>query len=202
MKLLPENNLSQLVDGIATSSAVKNLSYKGKQDSQKKKKSIHIKLLCCSLILSYNKIRSLMEFQPIMSQVMPSHSNLQWLDLSHNYLQQVDYNFSHYPLLKTVYLHCNYIYDFNGLSKLQILENLKTFTIYGNPLAQVANFRNYVICILPQLRKLDSVLISSKERNNSLFLRAQVRRLPKPKKIAQPPQEINEDQEQEEEKIN
>ena len=37
---------------------------------------------------------------------------LGWIDLSHNYLTDLNYDFSDFPDLKSVYLHCNYIADF------------------------------------------------------------------------------------------
>ena len=53
-----------------------------------------------------------------MIDIMPSHTNLQWLDLSHNYLQTIDYNFEDSPQLRTLYLHCNYIADIGEFEKL------------------------------------------------------------------------------------
>lgn len=69
-------------------------------------------------MLSYNKIRELSQFEPVISTVMPEHTNLQWVDLSHNYLERLDYNFEHYPHLRTLYLHCNYLYDLNDFKLL------------------------------------------------------------------------------------
>ena len=91
---------------------MRNISSKAKEELEKqKKKSIQVKLVCCSLILSYNKIRELARFPEIMVDIMPNHTNLQWLDLSHNYLQTIDYNFEDYPQLRTLYIHCNFIAD-------------------------------------------------------------------------------------------
>lgn len=93
---------------------------------------------------------------------MNSWQNLQWVDLSHNYLMQLDYDFSDFPNLKTLYLHCNYLHSFDELVKLSPRAQLKNFTIHGNSLTSVSNFRLLVVSILPQLKKLDSVLISKK----------------------------------------
>lgn len=41
--------------------------------------------------------------------------NLCWIDLSHNYLEKLDYDFSDVPNLKSLYLHCNYISDLSDL---------------------------------------------------------------------------------------
>ncbi len=43
---------------------------------------------------------------------------------------------------------------------------LKELTIHGNPIDTIPNFRLYIIGIVPHLRKLDTVLVSKKERDN------------------------------------
>jgi hypothetical protein len=67
---------------------MKNISTKAKEELDKQKKKAHeVKLVCCTLLLSYNKIRELKNFEPIVAYVMPDHlKNLKWVDLSHNYL--------------------------------------------------------------------------------------------------------------------
>jgi hypothetical protein len=113
-------------------------------------------------MISYNKIRELKNFEPIISFVMPDHKNLQWLDLSHNYLQKLDYDFSDFPHLRTLYLQCNFLYDLNDFNQLSTHQQLKTLMIHGNPLTEVPNFRSFLISILPNLKKIDSVLVSKK----------------------------------------
>jgi hypothetical protein len=39
------------------------------------------------------------------------------------------------------------------------------------------------------LKKLDSVLISKKEKDNAVFIRNQTKKFPEPKNIQKPPQE-------------
>ena len=72
--------------------------------------------------------------------------NLAWIDLSHNYLIDLNYDFIDFPNLVTLYLHCNYISNFNVSKFKQVLEKLKTpnlkqLTIHGNPLEVIPNFR-------------------------------------------------------------
>lgn len=43
---------------------------------------------------------------------------------------------------------------------------MRTLTIHGNPVETISNFRLYIIGILPNLKRLDSVLISKKEKDN------------------------------------
>lgn len=132
-------------------------------------------------MLGYNKIREIKEFPTVIKTVMTNWDMLQWVDLSHNYLMKLDYDFVDFPSLKALYLHCNYLYSFEELIKLSHLKELKNFTIHGNSLTAVGNFRLLVISILPQLKKLDSVLISKKERDNAVFIRSQTKKFPEPK---------------------
>lgn len=53
-----------------------------------------------------------------MSSIMEDFKGLQWIDLSHNYLTNLDYDFNDFTMLKTIYLHCNYLADFTELEKL------------------------------------------------------------------------------------
>jgi Leucine-rich repeat (LRR) protein len=79
---------------------------------------------------------------------MDNLNDLQWIDLSHNHLVDLDYGFEEIPHLKTLYLHCNFLFDFNTLEKLKLLKELKNMTIHGNPLTSVPNFRILTISIL------------------------------------------------------
>ena len=64
-------------------------------------------------------------------------------------------------------------------------------TLHGNPLTEVTNFRCYVISILTHLKKLDSVLVSNKQKDNSVFLKSQIKKYPMPKNIPNPPVQKN-----------
>jgi len=92
---------------------------------------------------------------------------LQWIDLSHNYLEELNEELTLFPNLKTLYLHCNYIIDMNQFIKLKNLSMLKSLTVHGNPIVRIPNFRLYLIDIFPNLKKLDTVLVSKKEKDNS-----------------------------------
>ena len=55
-----------------------------------------------------------------------------WLDLSNNFLETVEDEILNLPLLKTLYLHGNYIKELDDVKKLQGLTNLTSLTLYGN----------------------------------------------------------------------
>jgi hypothetical protein len=178
---------------MVTTSAMKNISLKAKEElEKKKKKAIHVKLVCSSLMLGYNKLRELTGLNTVMGSIMDRLENLQWIDVSHNYLTTLDYAFEHFTELKTLYIHCNFLLDLAELEKLKQLAKLKTINIHGNPFAAVPNFRILAISILPDLKKMDSVLISKKERDNAIFIRSQTKKYPLPKNPAKPPQEKSE----------
>lgn len=86
-----------------------------------KKRAVKIKLECVSLILGYNKLGSITNLGTTLDMIMPCFEKLQWLDLSHNHLETLDYNFKGLPLLRTLYLHCNYLFDMNNLTVLSHL---------------------------------------------------------------------------------
>lgn len=142
------------------------------------------------MILSYNKIRSLESFPLHVGIVMKNYDQLQWLDLSHNYLTTLNYDFKDLKNLKSLYLHCNYLKDIAELLKIRHLP-LISLTIHGNPIDTIPAFRLYIIQLLPQLKRIDSVLISMKERDNGSFLVGPNKKLPKPVEKAQEPPEEN-----------
>jgi Leucine-rich repeat (LRR) protein len=64
---------------------------------------------------------------------MWNSSKLLWIDLSYNYLEKIEEEIvTSFPLLKTLYLHGNYIYNLDEVKKLGGLRHLHTLTLYGN----------------------------------------------------------------------
>mmetsp|Transcript_11106 Transcript_11106/g.21757 ORF Transcript_11106/g.21757 Transcript_11106/m.21757 type:complete len:293 (+) Transcript_11106:1271-2149(+) len=122
-----------------------------------------------SLILSYNNIEKLDGFIDIVSRVMLSPANLGWIDLSHNRLTALTVDLASFPLLGSLYLHANYISDLREIKKLKGAP-LRSLTLYGNSIEQLRGYRLYVIGVLPQLKNLDSSLITKLERDNSVVM--------------------------------
>jgi hypothetical protein len=40
--------------------------------------------------------------------------------------------------------------------------------VHGNPIERIKNFRLYLIAAIPQIKKIDTVLVSKKERDNAM----------------------------------
>lgn len=126
IRLVPQNNINALINTLVTNANLKNVllmlaQISGSNNDDKnleKKKAVKVRLECVSLVLGYNKLASIAGLHNTLTQIMPNFSKLQWLDLSHNHLTLLDYNFQELPLVRTLYLHCNYLYDMNNLSQL------------------------------------------------------------------------------------
>ena len=72
--------------------------------------------------------------------------------------------------LKSLYLHCNHIYDLREFFKLNKLEHLRNLTVHGNYVDRIDGFRLILIAVFPSLKKLDTVLVSKKEIDNSNYI--------------------------------
>lgn len=76
------------------------------------------------------------------------------------------------------------------ICKLQGCINLKSLTIHGNPIDTIPNFRIYIIGMLTQLKTIDTVLISKKEKDNAyVWLNSfKYNRFPETKNPTKPPE--------------
>ena len=91
MPLLANNNIplqghKNQVGALAGSR--KNEEGLGKSGEIKKKK--HVSLVCTSLFLNNNEIRSIKGLNDTLKFVIWQPQNLEWLDLSYNYLQNIE----------------------------------------------------------------------------------------------------------------
>jgi len=167
--IIPESHISTVIaaHNVSLSGVTKGLGGKNIDDNKvNQTKQAKINLICASIVLSYNEIRDLFDFKKIIDSVMYHSDKLSWIDLSHNHLTSITEEFKLFPNLRTLNLHCNYINDLSEVQKLAPVASLKNLTIHGNAIDTIPSFRLYIIGILPQLQKLDTVLISKKERDN------------------------------------
>jgi len=145
----------------------KNLPGKNYEEvKQTQIKKAKTKKITTSLVLRNNKIASLDGLENVLREVMYHPSKLVWMDLSHNRLESISKEIQTYTNLQSLYLHCNYIHNFKELVVLQKL-NLRALTLYGNQIENIKGYRLYVIGILAQAKRLDSVLITRLERDNA-----------------------------------
>jgi hypothetical protein len=140
------------------------------KQQEQKKEAIQVRKSCTALFLSYNKIESIETLPEVVHDIMLEPERLMWLDLSHNRLTSLDCELGGFRALKTLYLHCNYLHDSGELLKLRLLPSLTMLMIHANPLEKIPEFRTLLIGLLEGLVKIDSVLVSPKERSRAYYL--------------------------------
>ena len=80
---------------------------------------------------------------------MYTPQRLLWIDLSTNYLKEIDEDLATaFPLLKTLYLHGNWISDMSQILKFREMKNLQVLTLYANPIEHIKNYRLIVLNVL------------------------------------------------------
>ena len=75
--------------------------------------------------------------------------------------------FSELKNLRELYLRKNMISDLNEIKYLSNCDNLNILWLSENPISDNPNYRNTIISILPQLIKLDDIMITDEERNKA-----------------------------------
>ena len=75
--------------------------------------------------------------------------------------------FGHLKNLRELYLRRNLISNLNEIKHLTSCDNLTVLWLGENPICDNPNYRNIIICILPQLQKLDDILITDEERDKA-----------------------------------
>jgi len=138
-----------------------------------KKKVIYI-TYTNSVILHSNKLTSLENIHNVLNDIIPNLEFsliktvskvdlIQWIDLSHNYIQSIHKDILNLPFLKIFYCHGNLIKEIANVTVLKNCKSLINLTLHGNPIAQIKGYRQYIIEIIPNLEKLDFTLVSEKE---------------------------------------
>ena len=75
--------------------------------------------------------------------------------------------FANLQNLRELYLRSNLIANLNEIKYLTNCENLTVLWLSENPICDNPNYRAVIICILPQLQKLDDIPITDEEREKA-----------------------------------
>jgi hypothetical protein len=134
-----------------------------------------------SIRLNNNELMSITGTAVTLDSVI-NCERMSWIDLSYNSLAQVESELSNFPNLIVLNLHCNDLNKFSDVAKLKRFRKLRTLTLFGNPLEQRASYRWRVISMLPQLKKLDSRVITPKERDRASQFERKLKRAIAPAK--------------------
>ena len=75
--------------------------------------------------------------------------------------------FANLQNLRELYLRQNLISNLNEIKYLTECQNLSVLWLSQNPICDNPNYRAVVICVLPQLQKLDDIAITQEERDKA-----------------------------------
>ena len=75
--------------------------------------------------------------------------------------------FANLQNLRELYLRQNLISNLNEIKYLTDCQNLSVLWLSQNPICDNPNYRAVVICVLPQLQKLDDIAITDEEREKA-----------------------------------
>ena len=75
--------------------------------------------------------------------------------------------FANLANLRELYLRRNLISNLNEIKHLTDCQNLTVLWLSENPICDNPNYRAVVICVLPQLQKLDDIAITDEERDKA-----------------------------------
>lgn len=194
MKVLQEQTTSKTATNSKTGHTDEN------QAANIKKAKVVYKTT--SIMLSYNEITDIKGLDDILFRIVPDHKSLKWVDLSFNYLENIQEELCELPNLMSLYLHGNLVYEMREVMNL-FNSPIKNLTLYGNQIDQIPGYRMFVITLLPQIKRLDSVLITKLEKDNSLGFARKLnpKKLPVAVKANRPlkPKDLNADEDGEEE---
>ena len=90
------------------------------------------------------------------------------MDLSFNKISAVSSEFSQkFPHITTIYCHANNISKLSELKKFAAFPELKSLSLYGNPVDAHKHYRNYVLYVCPKLTQFDSSPVTKTERTRA-----------------------------------
>jgi hypothetical protein len=127
-----------------------------------------------AIILHSNQIRSFEKVDYTLNTIlpdidffaMPNRNKLdliQWIDISHNKIEEIHPDLLNLKFLKILYCHANHIKEIEKIMILNNCQSLLNLTLHGNPIEQIKGYRQFVVEIVPSLEKLDFTLVSEKE---------------------------------------
>ncbi|XP_075707403.1 leucine-rich repeat-containing protein 51 isoform X2 [Rhinoderma darwinii] len=122
------------------------------------------KLISQALRLNNNTLTDLHDFSDIAEKMLSDPSRLCWIDLSFNYLPNIDPVLTTYRHLSVLNLHGNSISNLSEVEKLAALPNLKSLTLHGNPIEAEKGYRSYVLSLLPNLKSFDFSAVTKQDR--------------------------------------
>ncbi|KAF5283113.1 hypothetical protein FQA39_LY17420 [Lamprigera yunnana] len=115
--------------------------------------------------LNNNKLTNMQYINDLVKRCLHDPMKLGWLDISYNFIPEIDVMLAKLQSLSILYLHGNLISNIDQVLRLYPLKNLKSVTFHGNPISESPEYRTYVTTYLPQVRTLDFSAITLLEQH-------------------------------------
>ena len=100
--------------------------------------------------------------------ILSELSSLEIISLDANQIKDIS-AFKKLKNVREVQLRDNQITDFNQLENLKNCKKLEKLAIKDNPIANISNYHQKIIEILPQLKKIDDIEVKQLKSNNNNF---------------------------------
>jgi hypothetical protein len=155
--------LNPPADPVASSSgktaALSTVTVSPDSPSRKAKKKSEIK----AVRLGNNLLANLESIYVIPQQI--NSMNILWLDLSFNEFTRIPADFGRqFPNVSTIYLHANKISKLSEIKNLANFEQLRSLSLFGNPVEENKHYRNYVLYYCKHLTQFDKSPVTKSQR--------------------------------------
>ena len=100
--------------------------------------------------------------------VLSELTSLEIISLNSNQIKDIS-SFKKLKNVREIYLKDNQISDFNQIENLKGCKKLEKLSIKDNPIANISNYHQKIIEILPQLKKIDDIEVKQLKLNNNNF---------------------------------
>ncbi|KAI8798777.1 leucine-rich repeat-containing protein 51 [Biomphalaria glabrata] len=138
-------------------SPLRSIKKKTEKDVPDKSNSLCLKL-------NNNGLKEISKLMYIASARFKNPLNISWIDLSFNFLPNIDPVLTQFENLKILYLHGNEISDLKEINKLASCPKLTKLTLHGNAIENIKGYRFFVLAALPNLVNFDFSIVTKGDK--------------------------------------
>ena len=131
-----------------------------------------VKYLGRGVRLSNNNLMDVNGLFDVMLEILETPLELTWVDLSFNNIASLSGLSALPENLTVLYLHANNITSLNEVAVLLRFTELRTLTLYGNPIEDIKNYRFCILSMFPKLKTFDKVTVTDRDKQTAEAYRA------------------------------
>ncbi|KAA6387849.1 MAG: hypothetical protein EZS28_016622, partial [Streblomastix strix] len=164
----PQQVTGKLIHTATSPNVRQGSGQQGNSQQEKEIEKVEVKKFRATSVRLYNNgLRSIKGLKSILDQILVDGGDeVVWLDLGWNKLTQIEDELYLFPKLYSLSLQANRITDYNEIAKLRGIEPMRTLILHGNPIDQLRFYRTLTVGAAPFLKKIDSAVISPRERDH------------------------------------